>query len=68
VASSVSSPAQAAAKGLVGQDQSFLDPIGHDEQAAEIRQREKLDVGVAESASNRDRLAEQRFTHLRVRF
>ncbi len=53
---------------LVGQDQSLLDAIGHDEQATEICQCEKLDVGVAESASDHDRLAEQGLAHLRVRF
>jgi hypothetical protein len=53
---------------LVGQDQSLLDAIGHHQKATEIGQGQELDVGITEAASDRDRLAKQRLTHLRVRF
>jgi hypothetical protein len=52
---------------LVGEDESLFDAIGHDEQPTEIRQRQELDVGIAEPAPDRDRLAEQFLAHLRVR-
>jgi hypothetical protein len=53
---------------LVGKGQSLLYTISHHEQAAEIRQRQEFDVGIAEATSDRDRLAEQRLPDLRARF
>jgi hypothetical protein len=53
---------------LVGEDQSLLDAIGHDKQPTKICQRQELDVGIAEPASDRDRLAEQGLAHVRVRW
>jgi hypothetical protein len=55
-------------QGLVGEDHSLLDAIGHHEQTAEICQGQDLDVGIAESASDGDRVPEQRLPHLCVRF
>jgi hypothetical protein len=52
---------------LVEEGQALLHPIGHEQHAAEKRQRLELDVGVVEAASDGDGVAEQRLTGLRVR-
>jgi hypothetical protein len=53
---------------LVGEGQSLLDAVGHHEQATEICQGQEFDIGIAESAPDRDRLSEQCLPHLGVRF
>lgn len=44
---------------LVEERQPFFHPVGHDEHGTEVRARLKLDVGIAEPAANRTRLAQQ---------
>ena len=51
---------------LIGEGQSVVDAIGHHKQATEIGQRQELDVGVVQAAT--DRLAKQRLARLRVGF
>jgi len=55
-------------QGLVGEDESLLDAVGHDEQPTQVCKRQELDVGIGEPPPDRDRLAEQGFAHLRIRF
>ena len=52
---------------LVDQDEALLDPIGHEEHPAEAHQRLELDVGIAEPAPDRDRVAQQDLPRSRVR-
>ena len=53
---------------LVAEGHSLLDAVGHHEQATEVCQGQEFDIGIAESAPDRDRLPEQGLPHLGVRF
>jgi hypothetical protein len=65
---SFSSPEQAAASPSSNRTRPSSTRSGHDQQAAEERQRLELDVRVAEPSPDRDRLAQQGLADLRVRF